>query len=151
MKTAPQDWLLWEQNETLPFEGGVSFLTRTTTTMIATNEFGLIVGFGKGEQEITVTGKGEISFQCDSPIWLRPASKIQERLQNSKEIFTTLDRPAPMSPEMAAIYRMQRKNEMQRERDRHEFEERLDAAVLKHKGGQRPYRKRYRRFRKRRT
>jgi len=124
MKTSPQDWILWDKTEPLPFSGGVSFHIRTILPALVKNEFDLILGFGTGEQNITVTGDGEIHFVCKSDIWLRPSSRVQERIQRSTEIFTSLDRPAPMSPEMLAIQRMMRKNELDREMDRREMEKR---------------------------
>jgi len=125
MKTSPSDWVQWDEKEVLPFDGGISFHVRTETPCVIKNEFGLILGFGTGQQEVAVTGKGEITFKCKSDIWLRPSSRVQERLQASPEIFTTLDRPAPMSPEMQAIHRMMRRNELEREKDRQEMEKRF--------------------------
>lgn len=125
MKTSPSDWVQWEQDEVLPFEGGISFHVRTETPCLITNEFGLILGYGQGQQEVAVTGKGEISFTCETDIWLRPSSRVQERLQSSPEIFTSLDRPSPLSPEMQAIHRMMRRNEIDRETDRREMEKRF--------------------------
>jgi len=125
MKTSPSDWVQWEKDEVLPFEGGISFHVRTNTACLVTNEFGLILGYGIGEQLIAVTGKGEISFDCKTPIWVRPSTRVQERLQSSPEIFTSLDRPSPLSPEMQAIHRMMRRNEIDREHDRREMEKRF--------------------------
>jgi len=125
MKTSPVDWLCWDQNEALPFTGGVAFTIRTVKPVSCTNEDGLPLAFGTGQQEVSVTGDGEITFKCASSVWLRPSTRVQERLQRSQEVFTSLDRPAPMSPEMIAIQRMMRKNEMDRERDRQEMEKRF--------------------------
>jgi len=125
MRTSPSDWVQWDDKEVLPFAGGISFQIRTVKPCIVTNEFGLILGFGTGHQEIVVTGEGEISFSCASDVWLRPSSRVQERLQKSTEIFTSLDRPSPLTPEMQAIHRMMRRNEMDRERDRQEMEKRF--------------------------
>jgi len=125
MKTSPQDWVQWDQNEVLPFEGGTSFHIRTENPCVIKNEVGLILGLGSGHQEIAVTGQGEITFKCKGDIWLRPSSRVQERLQASPEIFTSLDRPSPLSPEMQAIHRMMRRNEIERERDRQEMEKRF--------------------------
>ena len=127
MKTSPSDWVQWDEKEVLPFDGGISFQIRTVKPCIVTNEFGLILGFGNGQQEIVVTGKGEISFSCASDVWLRPSSRVQERLQKSSEIFTSLDRPSPLTPEMQAIHRMMRRNEIDRERDRQDMEKRFAA------------------------
>lgn len=125
MRTSPQDWVQWDQNEVLPFEGGISFHVRTSTPCLVLNEFDLILGYNTGEQEIAVTGKGEVKFECKTDIWIKPNSRVQERLQASPEIFTTLDRPATLSPEMQAISRMMRKNEIERMRDRQEMEARF--------------------------
>jgi len=125
MKTSPNDWVEWDEKEVLPFTGGISFHIRTLEPVVVTNEFGLILGFGNGQQEIAVTGEGEIHFQCESPIWVRPSSRVQERLKQSTEIFTSLDRPPAMSPEMQAIARMMRRNEIDRELDRQEMEKRF--------------------------
>jgi len=125
MKTSPSDWVEWDDKEVLPFEGGISFQVRTVKPCIIKNEFGLILGFGSGQQEVVVTGQGEISFSCASAIWLRPFSRVQERLQRSTEIFTSLDRPSPLTPEMQAIHRMMRRNEIDRELDRREMEKRF--------------------------
>jgi len=125
MKTVPQNWVQWDQNEVLPFTGGISFTMRTAKECIVRDIHGLILGMGKGEQEIHVTGDGECIFECETDIWVMPSTRVQERLQRSTEIFTSLDRPAPMSPEMLAIERMMRKNEIERERDRQEMEKRF--------------------------
>ena len=125
MKTSPSDWVQWEQEEVLPFNGGISFHIRTDSPCVVKNEFGLILGFGTGEQLIIVTGQGEITFSCDSDIWLRPSSRVQERLQKSTEIFTSLDRPAALTPEMQAIHRMMRRNEIERQKDREDMEKRF--------------------------
>jgi len=125
MRTSPSDWVEWDKNEVLPFDGGISFQIRTIKPCTIKNEFGLILGFGTGQQEIVVTGQGEITFSCASDVWLRPSSRVQERLQKSTEIFTSLDRPSPLTPEMQAIHRMMRRNEIDRENDRREMEKRF--------------------------
>ena len=125
MKTSPSDWVQWDVKEVLPFAGGISFQLRTVKPCVVKNEFGLILGFGTGQQEIVVTGEGEITFSCTSDVWLRPSSRVQERLQKSTEIFTSLDRPAALTPEMQAIHRMMRRNEIDRQKDREEMEKRF--------------------------
>jgi len=134
MKTNPQDWIEWDQSEVLPFKGGISFHTRTSVTLTVTDHMGLLIALGDGEQEIRVTGSGELKFDCDGPIWLKPSARVQERLQSSTEIFTTLDRPAPLSPEMLAIERMMRRNELQREQDRQEMEQRFADRLREQSG-----------------
>jgi len=125
MKTVPDQWILWDTKEPLPYSGGVSFSIRTVQPIFCTDEMGLPLAFGTGEQEVHVSGDGVIHFECESEIWLRPSSRVQKRLQMSSVIFTTTDRPAPLTPEMAAIHRMMRKNEIDRQRDRDDMEKRL--------------------------
>lgn len=129
MKTTVTDWLKWSKDEVLPFEGSTSLHVRSQKECAVYTDEGLLIGLGKGEQFIYVSGVGEISFECESEIWLKPSARVQERLPSSNEVFTTLDRPAPLSPEMLAIERMMRKNEIARERDREQLERALDVRL----------------------
>jgi len=125
MRTNPADWVRWDTKEMLPFNGGISFHIRTNQPCTVLNEDGLILAYGEGEQYIHVTGSGAIDFYCDGAVFLKPSSRVQERVAQSEQVFTTLDRPAPLSPEMQAISMMMRRNELERERDRKTMETRL--------------------------
>lgn len=59
--------------------------------------------------EFVVTGE---------PIWFKTPSIDQTNVRATDDIFTTLDRPAPLSPEMLAIERLMRRNAIERENDR---------------------------------
>lgn len=126
MKTNPLDWVQWDTSEILPFEGGTSFLVRSDQEITVKDSFGLLLGMGAGEIEVEVTGSGNIHFHGASDVHLKPRSRIQERIAQSEVTFTSLDRPAPLTPEMAAIQRMMRKNELDRERDRQIMEQRFN-------------------------
>lgn len=56
-------------------------------------------------------------------------ARVQSAEKTSEEVFTSLDRPAPMSPEMLRIHQLQRKNEIERERMRAEMEKRINDAI----------------------
>lgn len=129
MKTNPSDWIEWDKNEALPFDGRVSVTVRSETPVVVKTSYGLVVGAGEYECESEVTGDGELMFYSDSPVFIKPSSRVQDRLQTSDEVFTSLDRPAPLTPEMLAIQRMLRRNEIQREADRQEMEQRYDRRT----------------------
>lgn len=57
--------------------------------------------------------------------WIRFSAIDQTVERMSDEIFTSLDRPAPMSPEMRAVHELMRRNEIEREALRNEMEERF--------------------------
>lgn len=59
-------------------------------------------------------------------VWIRFTAIDQTVFTMSDEIFTSLDRPAPLSPEMRAVHEMMRRNEIERERFRSEMFERLE-------------------------
>ncbi|AXL15634.1 hypothetical protein [Microviridae sp.] len=130
MRVNISDWILWSAAEELPFVGSISLHVRTATECIVETSQGLPVAVGRGEQYIEVSGRGELVFACKTEIFIKPASRVQDRLKASDEVFTSYDRPAPLTPEMAAIQRMMRKNEIERERDRQAMETRLAKLKL---------------------
>lgn len=80
-----------------------------------------------GESEEILLGYGSEPFEiqmypcffrvaCEGDVWIAPNNIEQSMFKVSDEVFTTLDRPAPLSPEMLAIQRMIRHNELERER-----------------------------------
>lgn len=89
------------------------FLNTLAQTVVE-SEAGVFSGCGKFDGLV----KGDVHIYSDDRVWLKGGARNQLAQKTSDEIFTTLDRPAPMSPEMAAIRRMQRANELERERTR---------------------------------
>jgi len=122
MKTNPSEWIEWDQSEPLPFEAGVTLEVRSITPVTVTTAHGLLVGAGDCSCACVVTGDGELTFKSDSPVFIKPSARVQDRIAQSEEVFTSLDRPAPLTPEMLAISRMLRQNEIQRENDRRKME-----------------------------
>lgn len=59
----------------------------------------------------------ELRVEGSAEVWVRRDADLvtQTVRRSSAEKFTTLDRPAPMSPEMQAIQRMARENARERE------------------------------------
>jgi len=123
-KLNPSDWLIWDEIEVLPYNGGTSFHVRTIDDLLITTENEFPVHQGKGEAAIDISGDGALKFFCEGTIWLKPTSRVQERIEQSEAVFTSMDRPAPLSPEMLAISRMMRKNEIERANERAEMERR---------------------------
>lgn len=78
----------------------------------------LLCGLGQGEMDVSVEGPGTIRFTTDGYLWAFDPARFQIREAQSTEIFTSLERPAVLSPEMLAISRMMRQNEIAREQDR---------------------------------
>jgi len=123
MKTNPKEWIEWDQSEPLPFEAGVTIEVRSETPVVVTTSYGLLVGAGDYTCTSEVTGDGELNFKSESPVFIKPSARVQDRIAQSEEVFTSLDRPAPLTPEMMAISRMLRQNEIQREKDRARMEQ----------------------------
>ena len=74
-------------------------------------------------------------FRIEAPkaakvfIYYKKLPAIHQRVITEK--FTTLDRPTPLSPEMQAVRRMMRQNELERERLRHDMA-RERQTILEH-------------------
>lgn len=77
----------------------------------------VMVGGGAIQFETTCYG-GFVRVQSSGRVWVDFNIAPQRLAASDDVIFTTLDRPAPLSPEMAAIQRFMRQNELERERDR---------------------------------
>lgn len=74
----------------------------------------ILVGYGTEPFEIEMP-PGDFIVKSETRVWIGQSAVQQFTESTSDDIFTTLDRPAPMSPEMMAISRMIRRNEIERE------------------------------------
>lgn len=83
-----------------------------------------LIGYGSEPFEVQMQ-PGYFRVASEGDVWIAPNNIDQEMFKVSNEIFTTLDRPAPLSPEMLAIQRMIRQNELDRER----MYERVETAL----------------------
>jgi len=118
-------WALFQRGSFLPMYGRRSLTVRVNKhTEIYLHspedepESHILVGIGVGEIELDIVPDGELAFRTDGDVYILEPEQHQERRQTSDTIYTSLDRPPPLSPEMAAIQRMMRQNELERERDR---------------------------------
>jgi len=86
-----------------------------------------------GETRIEVQGKEPLRFSVvsdeESSVWIRFPEIDQTALKTTDQTFTTLDRPEPLSPEMLAIQRLMRRNELDREEQRRDMERIIDARL----------------------
>ena len=95
------------------------------------NDVGQLLGAFSGVFEFKLTEQAQVTFDCEGDVFLHMNAINQTQEKSSNEVFTTFDRPEPMSPEMQAIMRLAKKNELAREADRAEMEKRyakLQAA-----------------------
>lgn len=75
------------------------------------------------EVEISVDITEEVELVASEGVFFyRFSARDQTRYRTSDEKFTSLDRPAPLSPEMLAIERLMRRNSIEREKDRANIE-----------------------------
>lgn len=88
----------------------------------------ILVGYGTDPFEIDIT-PGFFRVACDARCWISPGRVEQTIYRTTDEVFTSLDRPAPLSPEMMAISRLMRQNEIERERMRIRIENAERNAV----------------------
>lgn len=77
---------------------------------------------GHGTSVVVEMPPGYWKVAAEDDVYVMSKVRNQETYRVSDEKFTTLDRPPPLSPEMAAIQRLSRLNEIERERMRKEFE-----------------------------
>jgi hypothetical protein len=77
----------------------------------------LLLGKGDGQLEIEAFGFGDLYVRVDTEgrCWLQERAGNQTVHKMHEEVFTSLERPPKLSPEMEMIYRMSRQNELMRE------------------------------------
>lgn len=89
-----------------------------------------------------------VRVQSAGRVWFRPSAVNQTVHRLRDDVFTTLDRPAALAPEVAAMMRLMKRNEIERERmldgmrqiqrDMHEASERMGVAQRTDSGRQKP-------------
>lgn len=84
----------------------------------------------EGETRIAVTGE-RIRVETSGDFQFFDAAVNQTATKTTNEVFTSLDRPAPLSPEMLAVQQMMRRNEIERDLMRQQMERLHDAASRK--------------------
>lgn len=91
----------------------------------------VLIGQGQGELELVADLEGTVEIVTKGRVWAFEAARQQFRPKTSDHIFTSLDRPSPLSPEMYAIQRMMRLNEINREKDRVMMRQMMDERDAK--------------------
>lgn len=87
----------------------------------------------EGDAEISVSLYEDCEIVCEgADVWYKPPAFDQTAYKTSDVSFASLDRPAPLSPEMAAIERMMRRNALDRERDLARMERLINANQRVH-------------------
>lgn len=115
-----------KKDELIGLNGRTRLTIRCTKPALAFHSFlddftdETMLGGGAIQFEINAPS-GYIRLSCAGRIWVDFNSAQQKVVRMTDEVYTTLDRPAPLSPEMAAIQRLMRQNEIAREQDRDEM------------------------------
>lgn len=120
------EWVPWDLDHALQTPGAIALRVRADelARVYAVDQEGeaLLVGYGIGQLEITApAGYREVRCICEGNVWLQQIARDQTVFASSDLVFTTLDRPPALSPEMQAIQRLSRANELWRERLRAEL------------------------------
>jgi hypothetical protein len=95
----------------------------------------VLAGYGQNPFQVLME-LGTFRVESEGRVWMSSEVAQQSSYLTSEEKFTTLDRPNPLSPEMQAVQRMVRMNELARERDRAEMEARLNDIRRTYEGNQ---------------
>ena len=82
----------------------------------------VLIGLAEGEQIVDAPPRQYIRFESEGRIWMQQTRR-EQTFEGTDETYATLDRPAPLSPEMQMIQRMMMKNQRERDADRRAIEE----------------------------
>lgn len=130
----------WKPSDAIPFEGQIAVIARADQLCkvyaVDGNGVALLVAHFVGEEKITVVDPEfrQLEAKCKGNVWVRDLAVRQTTERDTDVVFTTLDRPAKLSPEMQAIQRLARQNEINRERDLRAMESRLEILTAEHRG-----------------
>jgi len=82
-----------------------------------------------GDCEVVIDRPYTVLLQVvsETRVWVSGFSKQKTAYKVSDRVFTSLDRPPPMSPEMRAVYEIQRRNEIERAKMWDKMERKVDA------------------------
>lgn len=99
----------------------IHILTPTGGVIATVDEDGMVAPVSVGlEHRLTVSDTA-IEIATDGPVW-RVEHAVQQVREQEEVKYTTYDRPAALSPEMQAIHRMAKSNEIEREKLRQRLE-----------------------------
>lgn len=82
-----------------------------------------------GDCEVLIDRPHTVLLQVvsETRVWVSGFSKQKTAFKVSDRVFTSLDRPPPMSPEMRAVHEMTKRNEIERQRMWNEMERKVDV------------------------
>jgi len=82
-----------------------------------------------GDCEVLIDRPYTVLLQVvsETRVWVSGFSKHKTSFKVSDRVFTSLDRPPPMSPEMRAVHEITKRNEIERQRMWNEMERKVDA------------------------
>ena len=82
-----------------------------------------------GDCEVVIDRPHTVLLQVvsETRVWVSGFSKQRTAFKVSDRVFTSLDRPPPMSPEMRALHEIQKRNEIERQKMWNEMERKVDA------------------------
>lgn len=84
-----------------------------------------LVAMFEGETRVSIN-QPFVQVLTEGDVWWFDPSVNQTANKSTDVVYTTLDRPAALSPEMLAIQQLVRKNEIEREQMRHDMERLID-------------------------
>ena len=82
-----------------------------------------------GDCEVLIDRPHTVFLQVvsEARVWVSGFSKHKTSYKVSDRVFTSLDRPPPLTPEMRAVHEIQRRNEIERQKMWNEMERKVDA------------------------
>ena len=95
------------------------------------DEVGVLAGCSYEPFTVEVPA-GRFAIKCAGDVYIAYDAVVQPTYEPTGEVFTTLDRPSPMSPEMQAIHRLARQNELEREATRNQLTRMRDENARLH-------------------
>lgn len=101
----------------------------TSTEPVVVRQGKVVLKTAHGPFHIDTNEPLTVQFDTEGTMFVKPRAVMQTQRKSSSEIFTTLDRPSPLSPEAEAVARAARKNEIEREAMRAEMERRYEEIL----------------------
>ena len=120
------EWSLWKDNKNLQLTGMCKIMLRSEQPI---HVYGseqknfkteILLGYAdNGEIEVMWDRKNAfVRVQSEGRVWFKTFEAAHPVERTSETVYTSLERPSNLSPEMQAIMRMVRKNEIEREQQR---------------------------------
>mgnify|MGYP000101674966 CR=1 FL=1 len=119
------EWSVWKSDKNLHFTNKVKIMIRAEMPLHVygspDNKFKgeILLGYTEiGEMEVLADRSLYVRLHTEGRAWFKTFEVCHPTLRTSDTVYTSLERPSNLSPEMQAIMRMVRKNEIEREQQR---------------------------------